>query len=140
MQRRNAAPAVAALACLALAGCALVGPRPEASCAAPMIEVEPRRAAPGGTFRVRGEAFGTCDDTGPLLDASKPMRNIRLILRRGSWEREVATVDADRRLSFDARLRVPAESEPGRACVVAAGAPEASAGCFLVLGEGPGSE
>ena len=116
MERRNAALAVAALACKTLAGCALVGPHSEASCAAPMIEVEPHRAAPGEAFRVHGEAFGRgCDDVGPILDDPKPMHDIRLVLRQGSREWGVATVDADRRLFFDARLRVPTDAESGRA-------------------------
>jgi hypothetical protein len=43
------------------------------------------------------------------------MRDVRLVLRQDSREREVATVDADRRLSFDARLLVPADAESGPA-------------------------
>ncbi len=121
MERQNAALAVASLACLALAGCALVGGYSEGSCAAPMIEVEPPRAAPGGAFRVHGEAFGRgCDDVGPVLEPSEPLRDVRLVFRQGPHQWELATVDADRRLSFDARLRVPDDAEPGRAVMRAA--------------------
>ncbi|MDP9480781.1 MAG: hypothetical protein M3R38_34815 [Actinomycetota bacterium] len=119
--KRHAIALAASFVLLALAGCALVGGHSEASCAAPMIEVEPHRAAPGEAFRVHGEAFGRgCDDVGPGLDPSKPLQNIRLAFRQGSREWTLATVDADRQLSFDARLRVPEEAGPGRAVVRAA--------------------
>ncbi len=141
MKRRTVALAVMSLVCLASAGCALVGAHSEASCAAPMIEVEPTHAAPGGEFRVHGEAFGRgCDDVGPVFDPSKPVQNIRIVFHQGSREWELATVDADRRLELDARLRVPPDAEPGRASVTAADVPDASAERFLVLGEGLGPE
>ena len=141
MKQRKAALAVASLACSAFAGCALVGAHSEASCAAPMIEVESPQAAPGGEFRVHGEAFGRgCDDVGPVLDPSKPVQNIRLVFHQGSREWELATVDADRRLEFDVRLRVPTDAESGRASVIAADVPDASAESFFVLGEERGPE
>jgi len=119
MNRRNLALVVASLACLALAGCAPLGGG--ASCAAPMIEVEPAQAAPGGEFIVRGEAFSKgCDDTGPTIGPSEPLRDVLLVFGQGPRRWELATVDADRRLSFEARVRVPEEAGPGRAVVRAA--------------------
>ena len=115
---RNAALAVASLACLALAGCSLLAGHPEASCAAPMIEIEPHRAPPGGAVRVYGEAFGRgCDDVGPVLESSEPLRGVRLVFRQDSRNWTLANVDADLRLSFDARVRVPEDAELGRAAV-----------------------
>ena len=121
MNRRNLALVVASLACLALAGCASVGGRSEASCVTPMIEVEPPRAASGDEFSVRGEAFAEgCDDTGPIIEPSEPLRDVRLVFGQGLRRWELATVDADRRLSFEARVRVPEDAGPGRAIVRAA--------------------
>ena len=120
MNRRNLA-LVASIACIALAGCASAGGQSGASCAAPMIEVEPPRAAPGGEFIVRGKAFAEgCDDTGPIIEPSEPLRDVRLVFGQGLRRWELATVDADRRLSFEARVRVPEDAGPGRAVVRAA--------------------
>ena len=104
----------------------------EAACIGPMIEAEPARGAPGEAFRVRGEAFANgCDDAGPVLDRSEPLEDVRIVFRRGSRERTLATVDADRRPSFDVGVRVPVGTETGRATVSAGGF---SSGRFVILG------
>jgi hypothetical protein len=104
----------------------------EAACIGPMIEAEPARGAPGEAFLVRGKAFGNgCDDVGPVLDGSEPLQDVRIVFRQGSREWLLATVDADRRLSFDVRVRVPVDTESGRATVSAG---EFSSERFVVLG------
>lgn len=121
MDRRDAALVVASPACLALTGRAPAGDDSGASCLTPMVEVEPRRASPGGELIVRGEAFTEGrDDTGPLIEPSEPLRDVRLVFVRGPRRWEPAGVDADRRLSFEARVRVPEDAGPGRAVVGAA--------------------
>ncbi len=121
MVKRHAIALAASFVLLALAGCALVGGYSEGSCAAPMIEVEPHRAAPGEAVRVHGEAFGRgCDDIGPVLEPSEPLQDVRLSFSQDSRKWTLATIDADRRLSFDVRVRVPGDAEPGRADVRAA--------------------
>ncbi len=121
MNRRNLALVVASIACFALAGCASVGGPSGASCVTPMSEVESPRAAPGGEFLVRGEAFAEgCDDTGPVIEPSEPLREVRIVFGQGLRRWELATVDADRRLSFEARVRVPKGAGPGRGVVRAA--------------------
>ncbi len=80
-------------------------------CPSPYLEAEPARAAPGASFRLRGNNFSSgCEEI-------KPARGIRLDFRQGGKTWKLGTVDADRRLAFDARLRVPAGARPGRAAV-----------------------
>ncbi len=80
-------------------------------CPSPYLEAEPARAAPGASFRLRGNNFSSgCEEI-------KPARGIRLDFRQGGRTWKLGTVDADRRLAFDARLRVPAGARPGRAAV-----------------------
>ncbi len=78
------------------------------------LRIEPARAAPGATFRLRGEGFPSGCDT------VRPARDIRIDFRQGERTWKLTTVDADRRHTFDARLRVPAGARPGRATVRAA--------------------
>lgn len=102
-----------------------------------MLEVEPARAAPGEAFRVRGEAFddrGGCDDVGPVLRRSRPDRDVPVSFGQGPGTWRLATVDADRHLSFDVRVRVPAGAEPGEAAVEAGGGWHAPEERFVVLG------
>jgi hypothetical protein len=47
----------------------------------------------------------------------RPARDIRIVFRQDGKMWKLATVDADRRLAFDVRLRVPDDAEPGRAAL-----------------------
>lgn len=75
------------------------------------LKAEPTRAAPGVEFRLRGSGFSSgCDEV-------RPARDIRIVFRQDGKTWTLATVDADRRLAFDVRLRVPDGAEPGRAAL-----------------------
>lgn len=102
-----------------------------------MLEVEPARASPGEAFRLRGEAFarGECDDVGPGFRRSRPDRDVPVSFEQGSRTWELATVDADRDLSFEVRVRVPAGAELGKAVVKAEGSWFAPEKRFAVLEE-----
>ena len=78
-------------------------------CPSPSLEAEPARAAPGAKFRLRGSGFSSgCDEI-------RPAQGVRVTFRQGGKTWTLATVDADRNLTFDAALRVPVGAEPGRA-------------------------
>lgn len=80
-------------------------------CPSPSLGAEPARAAPGATFRLRGNGFFSgCDEI-------RPAHDVRIDFRQDGKTWKLATVDADRRLSLGARLRVPAGAEPGQATV-----------------------
>jgi len=80
-------------------------------CPYPSLGVEPARGAPEAKFRLRGSGFSAgCDKIGPA-------RDVRISFRQGENAWKLATVDADRRLTFDASLRVPAGARPGQATV-----------------------
>lgn len=83
------------------------------ACPAPYLEAKPARAAPGASFRLRGGNFSSgCDKI-----KIKGARGIRLAFRQGGRTWKLATVDADRSLTFEIGLRVPAGAGPGRATV-----------------------
>jgi len=77
---------------------------------------------------VRGTGFGyaACNDTGgapeqETADAAspEPLSDIRLVLRQGGREWELATVEADSDFSFEARVRLPDGAEAGRVALSA---------------------
>jgi hypothetical protein len=80
-------------------------------CPSPSLEAEPARAAPGAKFRLRGNNFSSgCAEI-------RPAQDVRIAFRQDGKTWTLATVDADRNLTIDAGLRVPAGAEPGRATV-----------------------
>lgn len=82
-------------------------------CPSPSLEARPARATPGETFQLRGRGFTSgCDNI-------RPAHHIRIDFMQDGriWKR--ATIDADRCLTFDARLHVPADASPGQARVLA---------------------
>lgn len=80
-------------------------------CPSPSLEAEPARAASGATFRLHGAGFSSgCDKI-------RPARDVRIEFRQGERIWKLATVDADRQLTFDAGLRVPAGARTGQATV-----------------------
>lgn len=88
-------------------------------CPGPFLEAEPARAAPGTKFRLRGNNFSSgCGEN--VRRRIRPAQGIHVTFRQDGQTWTLATVDADRNLTFDARLRIPAGAEPGRATVRAA--------------------
>jgi hypothetical protein len=86
-------------------------------CPSPSLEAEPARAAAGAKFRLRGNNFSSgCAEIGPAQEI-RPAQDVRIAFRQDGKTWTLATVDADRNLTFDAGLRVPAGAEPGRATV-----------------------
>ncbi len=80
-------------------------------CASPSLRAEPARAASGTAFRLRGRGFSSgCDGV-------TPARGIGVHFLQAGKTWRLATLDADRDLTFDTRLRVPADARPGRATV-----------------------
>jgi hypothetical protein len=80
-------------------------------CPSPSLEAEPARAAPEAKFRLHGAGFSSgCDKIRPASD-------IRIGFRQDGKTWKLATVDADRDLTFDARLRVPAGARLEQATV-----------------------
>jgi hypothetical protein len=78
-------------------------------CASPSLRAEPARAASGAAFRLRGRGFSSgCDGV-------TPARGIGVHFLQAGKTWRLATLDADRDLTFDARLRVPAGAGPGPA-------------------------
>ena len=78
-------------------------------CPSPSIEIEPARVSRGEKLRLRGHDFASgCEGTA---------RGIKLYLRQGGESWKLATLDADRRLTFDIRVRVPTAARPGPAWV-----------------------
>lgn len=116
--------------------CCLVGfiaPAPvaaSAACVAPTIEASPTKAAPGESFTVNGRYFAAeCRDVVvcdvgkpcPSLTPSPASRGIHLDLRQGSRSFRLATVNARSDYTFSAPVRVPAQTRPGAATLVADG-------------------
>jgi hypothetical protein len=97
-------------------------------CPAPSLEAEPTRAASGATFRIRGSGFSSgYTKIGPAQD-------VRVHFRQNEKTWTLATVDAYRELTFDARLRVPAGARTGAATVSATARPgEQAEERFVVL-------
>ncbi|HJQ30090.1 MAG TPA: hypothetical protein VJ827_12175, partial [Rubrobacter sp.] len=82
-----------------------------APCPSLSLEARPPRAAPETTFRLHGGGFST------VCDKASPAQDVRIDFRQGGRIWKLATVDADRHLTFDARLRVPAGARAGQATV-----------------------
>jgi hypothetical protein len=87
--------------------------KPEAAtpCPSPAIGAVPARAAAGEKFRLHGHAFSGCGGT--------PSNDVKILFRQHGKTWRLTTLDADRKMSFEARLRVPANAEPGPATVQA---------------------
>jgi hypothetical protein len=88
---------------------------PEAAtdCTSPSIKAVPARAAAGAKFRLRGHDFSSgCDGV-------TPARDVGIFFRQDGETWKLATLDADRSLTFDTRLRVPENAGPGRATLLA---------------------
>jgi hypothetical protein len=83
------------------------------ACPSPSIEVAPARAAAGARFRLLGHNFASGCDT------ITPSRNVEIFFRQGGNIWKLATLDADRTLAFDTRLRVPKNAAPGPATLLA---------------------
>ena len=80
-------------------------------CPSPYLRIEPARAEPGATFRLRGNNFTAG------CERIRPAKGVRIDFRQGGERWRLTSVDADRDLSFETRLRVPAGAGPGRATV-----------------------
>ena len=80
-------------------------------CPAPYLKVDPARASPGAPFRLRGNNLTSG------CERIRPAKGIRIDFRQDGETWRLATVDADRDLSFETGLRVPAGARPGRATV-----------------------
>src|SRR5215210_2091018 len=84
-----------------------------ALCPSPSMEAIPARAAAGATFRLRGQSFSSgCNKT-------RPARDVEIHFRQDGKIRKLATLEANRNLAFNARLRVPENARPGRAILSA---------------------
>ena len=82
-------------------------------CPSPSVRANPARAAAGETFRLSGHDFSSdCGGVG-----TSPARGIEIYFLQAGETWPLATLDADRNLTFDTRLRVPAGAEAGRATV-----------------------
>jgi hypothetical protein len=87
--------------------------KPEAAtpCPSPAIGAVPARAAAGEKFRLHGHDFSGCGGT--------PSSDVKILFRQDGKTWRLTTLDAGRKMSFEARLRVPANAEPGPATVQA---------------------
>jgi hypothetical protein len=86
-------------------------PEAATACSPPSIEAVPARAEAGAQFRLRGHDFSSGCDRG------KPSRGVMILFRQDGRTWRLATLDADRDLALDVRLRVPSGAEPGPARV-----------------------
>lgn len=111
---------VAALLCLALSGCGLLGGS-SASCGQNLPNVEPSRAAPGETFRLYGGGFRDgCNDTGPPFLEETARQDVRIEMRQvgRSWTLASGLAASDSPdYALDVELEVPVDAKPGRAVV-----------------------
>ena len=82
------------------------------ACPSPSVEAVPARAAAGAKFRLSGHAFSSGCDGG------SPAQDVEILFRQDGETWRLATLDADRALTFSTRLRVPESAEPGRATVL----------------------
>jgi hypothetical protein len=98
------------------------------ACPPPSIEAVPARAAAGAKFRLLGHGFSSGCDGGD------PAQDVEILFRQDGETWRLATIDADRALTFGTRKRVPEGAEPGRATVLAnTGSGEPAETRFLVL-------
>jgi hypothetical protein len=98
------------------------------TCSPASIEAVPARAAAGAKFRLSGQNFSSrCGGGAPSLD-------VAILFRQDGKTWKLKTIDADRNMVFEARLRVPAGAEPGPARVqVILSSGERSEERFVVL-------
>jgi hypothetical protein len=83
------------------------------TCPSPSIESVPARAAAGAKFRLRGHDFSSGCSKGT------PSSGVTILFRQDGRTWRLAILDANRDLTFEAGLRVPAGAEPGLAKVQA---------------------
>lgn len=83
----------------------------DAACSSLSLEARPARAET--TFRLHGDGFSA------VCDEARPAQEIRIDFKQDGRIWKLATVDADRQLTFDVKLRVPAGARPGQASVKA---------------------
>ena len=88
-------------------------PESATTCSSPSIEAVPARAAAGAKFRLHGHDFSSGCGGGT------PSSDVTILFRQDSRTWRLTTLDADRDLAFETRLRVPAGAEPGPAKVQA---------------------
>jgi hypothetical protein len=96
------------------AGASAAGEREAATaCPSPSIKTVPARAAAGAKFRLRGHTFSSgCDGV-------TPAHGVTILFRQDGKTWKLATLDANRNLAFDTRLRVPKNARPCRSTVLA---------------------
>ena len=83
------------------------------TCSSPSIEVVPARAAAGAKFRLHGHDFASGCSGGT------PSSGVTILFRQDSRTWRLKTLDANRNLAFDTRLRVPKNARPCRSTVLA---------------------
>ncbi len=90
------------------------------------MEVSPKRVAPGDTFALEGtNFFSGCGDViidGEPVDEERPKQDVEIVLRQGSRDWDLGTVNAKKDYSIATKLRVPENARPGKATVRAGGA------------------
>jgi hypothetical protein len=80
-------------------------------CPHPALKVRPARGAAGAKFRLSGHDFSSgCHE-------NTPARGVSIYFLQSGRTWKLTTLDADRGLTFEARLVVPAGAEPGPATV-----------------------
>ena len=80
-------------------------------CPDPAIEVKPARGAAGTKFRLGGHNFSSGCDRVRIT----PARGVRIYFLQSGKTWRLSTLDADRGLTFETRLIVPVDAEPGPA-------------------------
>jgi hypothetical protein len=80
-------------------------------CPHPALEAKPARGAAGTKFRLSGRAFSSG------CRKNTPARGVRIYFLQSGKTWKLETLDADRGLTFETRLIVPAGAKPGPATV-----------------------
>jgi hypothetical protein len=80
-------------------------------CPHPALEAKPARGAAGAKFRLNGHDFSSG------CHKNAPARGVGIYFLQSGRTWKLETLDADRGLTFQARLVVPAGAEPGPATV-----------------------
>jgi hypothetical protein len=75
------------------------------------LEAKPARGAAGTKFRLSGRAFSSG------CRKNTPARGVRIYFLQSGKTWKLETLDADRGLTFETRLIVPAGAKPGPATV-----------------------
>jgi hypothetical protein len=109
----------ALLVCLAC----LYGADAEAKCAYPTIKLSVTAGERGTVLTVTGENFWReCVDEGPApLPPREPARRIQIVFKQDNRSTVLATVDADDKFAFTARIAIPVDASIGKANLAAVG-------------------